>query len=129
MTPTPLYAPRRLDVTTAERALPTWEAGFPRPLVDLSRLARFDPFGLLHDEDRLWDRLLDHRSVTVPRTSHCAPHEPLPSARPPIEPAPCPDLAVCPSSRFPGLRAVHSEPDAAQPRRASPLRVADVLRG
>ncbi len=47
MTPAPLYAPRRLDVTTAERALPTWEAWFPRPLVDLSRLARFDPFGLL----------------------------------------------------------------------------------
>lgn len=47
MTPAPLYAPRRLDVTTAERALPTWEAGFPRPLVDLSRVVRFDPFGLL----------------------------------------------------------------------------------
>jgi anti-anti-sigma regulatory factor len=47
MTPVPLYAPRRLDVTTAERTLPTWEAGFPRPLVDLSRLVRFDPFGLL----------------------------------------------------------------------------------
>ncbi len=46
-TPTPLYAPRRLDVTTVERALQAWEAGFPRPLVDLSRLARFDPFGLL----------------------------------------------------------------------------------
>ena len=47
MTPVPLYSPRRLDVTTAERALQAWEAGFPRPLVDLSGLVRFDPFGLL----------------------------------------------------------------------------------
>ncbi|QAA76775.1 MAG: hypothetical protein BIP78_1009 [Candidatus Bipolaricaulis sibiricus] len=43
----PFRAPRRLDVLTVERELPAWEAGFPRPLVDLSRLTRFDPFGLL----------------------------------------------------------------------------------
>ncbi|HEU67628.1 MAG TPA: hypothetical protein ENN53_00105 [Candidatus Acetothermia bacterium] len=45
--PAPLYSPRRLDVATVERALGVWEAGFPRPLIDLSRLTRFDPFGLL----------------------------------------------------------------------------------
>ncbi len=44
---TPLYAPRRLDLETAERMLQAWEARFPRPLVDLSRLVRIDPFGLL----------------------------------------------------------------------------------
>lgn len=43
----PLYSPRRLDLTTIERALRAWEVGFPSPLVDLSRLTRFDPFGLL----------------------------------------------------------------------------------
>jgi len=47
MTPVPFYSPRRLDVTTTERALRAWEAGFPRSLVDLSQLSRFDPFGLL----------------------------------------------------------------------------------
>lgn len=45
--PTPLYSPRRLDVTTVERALPTWESAFPYPVVDLSRLTKFDPFALL----------------------------------------------------------------------------------
>ncbi len=45
--PAPLYSPRRLDVTTVERALRAWEAGFPRPIVDLSRITRLDPFGLL----------------------------------------------------------------------------------
>lgn len=45
--PAPLYSPRRLDVTTVERALRAWEVGFPRPVVDLSRLVRIDPFGLL----------------------------------------------------------------------------------
>lgn len=43
----PLYSPRRLDLATVERALRAWEAGFPSPVVDLSRLTRFDPFGLL----------------------------------------------------------------------------------
>ncbi len=35
-----------LDLHTAERALASWRAGFPRPLVDLSSLQRLDPYGL-----------------------------------------------------------------------------------
>lgn len=42
-----LYSPRRLDVETVERACRAWQVGFPRPVADLSRLTRFDPFGLL----------------------------------------------------------------------------------
>ncbi|MFO8034580.1 MAG: hypothetical protein R6U88_05400 [Candidatus Bipolaricaulota bacterium] len=36
-----------LDLQTAERALASWRESFPRPLVDLSSLQRFDPYGLL----------------------------------------------------------------------------------
>ncbi len=36
-----------LDLRTAERALASWREDFPRPLVDLSSLRQFDPYGLL----------------------------------------------------------------------------------
>jgi len=35
---------RTLTVYNADRALPGWLAGFPRPLIDLSRLERFDAY-------------------------------------------------------------------------------------
>ncbi len=38
---------RRLDLFGAERALADWRSGHPRPLVDLSHLQYFDPYGLL----------------------------------------------------------------------------------
>jgi hypothetical protein len=42
-----IYGADRLDVESAERSLAAWEEDFPRPLVDLSRLRRLDPFGAL----------------------------------------------------------------------------------
>ncbi len=36
-----------LDTHNVERALGAWRAGFPRPLIDLTALRTFDPFGVL----------------------------------------------------------------------------------
>jgi len=38
---------KALDVGTVEWALASWRRGFPRPLVELTSLERFDPYGLL----------------------------------------------------------------------------------
>jgi len=40
------YSPRVLTVHTCDRALVAWMGGFPRPLIDLSRLRRFDAYAV-----------------------------------------------------------------------------------
>lgn len=40
------YRPRTLTVLTCDRALAEWMTGFPRPLIDLSRLERFDAYAM-----------------------------------------------------------------------------------
>jgi hypothetical protein len=42
-----VYAPQALDLEHLERSLREWEAGFPRPVVDLSRLREVDALGIL----------------------------------------------------------------------------------
>ena len=40
------FRPRSLTVRTAEGAIQAWMEGFPRPLIDLSRLQRFDAYAV-----------------------------------------------------------------------------------